>query len=140
MILLLLARDGDDGQHVDVLRLGGGGDDSHHILARGSSHKGNHLHGTTTATTNTLNDKVVVQVEERQGDEGCTEGLGRSNRESLLVLCSFCPGKASRTSQLAGQLSPDYKEPHLGRGRQYWRDIMLGVNDGAFLIYVVMMH
>jgi hypothetical protein len=120
---------------------------SHGILARGS-HDRNHLHDTTATATdtdtcndvkgkamdtvdaNTLHDKVVQEGEGGGGDEEGGEGLGQSNRKYVLVSCSSCPGKARRTSQIAGL--PDYKEPHLGRGRQYWRDIVLGVNDGAF--------
>lgn len=35
-----------------------------------------------------------------------------------------------------GQVASDY-EPHIGESRQYWRDIILGVNDGLVSIFLL---
>jgi len=72
-----------------------------------------------------VNEKDTIDIENadnrlNEGTLDCKRNLGetrqRSKRRSIFNQEHIC--------------SPE--QEHLGQGRQYWRDIILGVNDGKF--------
>mmetsp|Transcript_25798 Transcript_25798/g.31623 ORF Transcript_25798/g.31623 Transcript_25798/m.31623 type:complete len:295 (+) Transcript_25798:117-1001(+) len=69
-----------------------------------------------------------------KGDVNIEEGLSGDN-------CSVIGNKSTETMSTirsgSGVGDTDYKNAHIGRSREYWRDMILGVNDGLVSTFLL---
>lgn len=137
--------DSENVQRVDdtLLEAGGGGEvqgaegecggrDSHTTTTASSARRTTLATGSYDDEGNLLNETTNNDDDDKKRNDdkqdveegGGGGGVGRSNRKSLLASC-WCSSRQNAVG------SPDDYNEHLGQGRQYWRDILLGVNDGT---------
>jgi hypothetical protein len=93
-----------------------------------------HHHPARTLTVpigNGAHDNEVPVPQQQPYERQAVVGK-KSNRKSLLAGC--CGGGRGSNNPSERAMTSDYYDEHLGGGRQYWRDIILGVNDGTYRI------
>ena len=95
---------------------------------------------TTTTTTTTTSRHHRDRGSKRHG--GATKENSGDKADEVFLDCrtadvSDVNGDTSNEERLQLTKNVDEQEPHLGATRQYWRDIILGVNDGLVSTFLL---
>lgn len=108
---------------------GGSGDESSPLLLFAPHNTQTNSSATTPASAATSNSMMEEEEEEEYGDVEC--------ESSPLLLAQQQQQQNQQQQKNNNASSSITKSEHLGASRQYWRDIILGVNDGLISTFLL---